>query len=93
MPKNEKTISEEKSIQTRIHTRIKKSKDVFNGSKDINAVWNCTANPKGNGKCNMLNAIKDQSYCTGIQWQSPYISNKNIWFSLVIYKEEEYQKK
>ena len=38
MPKNEKTISEEKSIQTRIHTRIKKSKDVFNGSKDINAV-------------------------------------------------------
>ena len=64
--KDEKITSKEKPIQERIDKRIKKSKDVFYGSKDMNAMLNCIANSEGNGKTNIINASGDKSYCKGI---------------------------
>ncbi|KAG2223651.1 hypothetical protein INT45_010010 [Circinella minor] len=61
--KDEKITSKEKPIQERIDKRIKKSKDVFYGSKDMNAMLNCIANSEGNGKTNIINASGDKSYC------------------------------
>ena len=38
---------------------------MFYGSKDMSAVLNCIANPKDSSDTDIIDASKEQSYCSG----------------------------